>query len=71
MFDSSLVGTCNRVSLFFFVRVGSLAMMMSMFLGRLAAIVFGVMSAGSSGKYCPTGLWLYVGVVRGSGNVVV
>jgi hypothetical protein len=32
------------------VRVGSPAMMMSMFLGRLAAIVFGVMSVGSSGN---------------------
>ncbi len=32
------------------VRVGSLAMIMSMFLERLAAIVFGVMSVGSSGK---------------------
>ena len=32
------------------VRVGSPAMMMSMFFGRLAAIVFSVMSVGSSGK---------------------
>ena len=32
------------------VRVGSLAMMMSMFLGKLAAIVVGVMSVGSSRK---------------------
>jgi hypothetical protein len=32
------------------VKVGSPTMMMSMFLERLAAIVFGVMSVGSSGK---------------------
>ena len=32
------------------VRVGSPATMMSMFLERLVAIVFGVMSVGSSGK---------------------
>jgi hypothetical protein len=32
------------------VRVGSSAMMMSRFVGRLAAILFGVMSVGSSGK---------------------
>ena len=32
------------------MRVGSSAMMMSIFLGRLTAIVFGVMSVGSSGK---------------------
>ncbi len=32
------------------VKVGSPDMMMSMFLGRLAAIVFGVTSVGSSGK---------------------
>ena len=32
------------------VRVGSFAMMMSMFLGKLSAIVFGVMIVGSSGK---------------------
>ncbi len=51
MFDSSLVGGCDRVSLFFFgVRVGSPAMMMSMSLERLAAIAFGVMCVGSSGK---------------------
>ena len=32
------------------VRGGSPAMIMSMFLGKLAAIVFGVMSVGSSGN---------------------
>ena len=32
------------------MRVGSPAMVMSMFLGRLAAIVFVVRSVGSSGK---------------------
>ena len=35
---------------FFCMKVGSPAMMMSMFLERLATIVFGVMNVGSSGK---------------------
>ena len=35
------------------VKVGSPTMMMSVFLERMAAIVFGVMSVGSSGKRLP------------------
>ena len=51
VFDNSLVGVCNWVSLFLVgVRVGSLAMMVSMFLGRLVVIVFGVLRVNSSGK---------------------
>ena len=53
------------------VRVGSPAMMISMFLGKFDAILFGVMSVGSSVKILPHWFMAVSGSCAGFGDVVM